>query len=323
MNHRLVSTCVKILCSLSPTGMNVNTIIKQTSSDRTYVTKAIKTLEKAGLVTKKRTNKHLQMRLVTPTVLAKNLRAIIDQIDHYNKSYLIFINATRDKLEKYWDDYISLTNIEVPPDAKRILKSKLLSDGWKEDETQYFVQWFEAKFEIERIIKRHIFHAVIYRYLTMSLKFAVNSLAKDIITHLLLSELQNQISLIVGDFENLLSADRIGPEKRDSIIRSIFYEFHDEVLSDFLGLYSGYHELAQCKFLNNEFSNLVYSILDLYNVGKKDLEEEIVVTSSNDINDWFQIHDSIRIPRKSSSENMKDRDLYLSILKSLISSKST
>lgn len=63
MNHRLVSTCVKILCSLSPTGMNVNTIIKQTSPDRTYVTKAIKTLEKAGMVTKEKTKKHLQRGL--------------------------------------------------------------------------------------------------------------------------------------------------------------------------------------------------------------------------------------------------------------------
>jgi len=303
--------------------MNVNTIIKQTSPDRTYVTKAIKTLEKAGMVTKEKTKKHLQIRLVTPTDLAKNLRTIIDQIDHYNKSYSIFINATNDKFEKYWDDYCSVTNIKVLPDAKRILKSKLISDGWKEEETQFFVQWFQAKFEIERIIRRHIFHAVIYRYLTISLKFAVNNLAKDIITHLLLRELQNQISLIAGDLEVLFSRDNIRPEKRNSIIRSFFNEFHDDALGDFLGLYSGYHELARCKFLNNEFSNLVYSIIDLYDVGKKDLENEILVTSSNDVNDWFQIHDSIRIPNKSSSENMKDRDLYLSILQSLITSKST
>ena len=200
------------------------------------------------MVTKEKTKKHLQMRLVTPTDLAKNLRTIIDQIDHYNKSYSIFINATNDKFEKHWDDYYSLISIKVPPDAKRFLKSKLLSDGWKEEETQFFVQWFEAKFEIERIIKRHIFHAVIYRYLTISLKFAVNNFAKDIITHLLLSELQNQISLIVGDFEHLLSGDRIRPEKRDSIIRSIFYEFHDDVLGDFLGLYSGYHGLLDVIF---------------------------------------------------------------------------
>ena len=49
INDRLVMTSIKILSSLYNKNMFVNEIIEQTSSDRSFVIKTLRTLEKGRL----------------------------------------------------------------------------------------------------------------------------------------------------------------------------------------------------------------------------------------------------------------------------------
>lgn len=320
MNHRLVSTCVKILCSLSPIGMNVNNIIKQTSSDRTHVVQAINTLRKGKLVMKERSKIHSQMIMVKPTVLGNEVISVVNKITQYNESYSEFVLIMNEKFERYMNDYFALGDFITPMD-RRILVDKLAYDGWKKEDIQFFERWIQATFEIESILRRQIFHALIYRYLTLSYKFSLNLITKEIVTYLLLDELRNQVSIMIGGIGPKLS-DEIKAEKKEAILRSLFSDFHDSVLSDVSGLFGGYYKLRDCKFMNTEVCSLIFSLLDLFDVGKNNLKDGITLLMSDNIEDFLQIHTSGKFTEKISMKDFSDRDVLRGIFQKLIDLKS-
>jgi DNA-binding MarR family transcriptional regulator len=320
MNHRLVSTCVKILCSLSPVGMNVNNIIKQTSSDRTHVVQAINTLRKGKLVMKERSKIHSQMIIVKPTVIGNEVISVVNKITQYNESYSKFVLIMNEKFERYMNDYFAVSNIIAPAD-RRILVDKLAYDGWKTEEIKCFERWIQATFEIESILRRQIFHALIYRFLTLSYKFSINLITREIVTHLLLEELRNQVSVMIGGIGPKLS-DVISAKKKEAILSGLFSDFHESVLSDVSGLYGGYFKLRDCSFMNKEIFNLIFSLLDLFNVGKGDLRDGILLVMSDTIEDFLNIHTSEKFAGKISMKDFKDRDILRGIFQKLLDLKS-
>lgn len=300
--------------------MNVNNIIKQTSSDRTHVVQAINTLRKGKLITKERSKIHSQMIMVKPTVIGNEVISVVNKITQYNESYSEFVLIMNEKIERYIYDYFAVSDTIAPAD-RRILVDKLAYDGWKTEEIKFFERWVQATFEIESILRRQIFHALIYRYLTLSYKFSINAITREIVTYLLLNELRNQVSAMIGGIGPKLS-DGISAEKKEAILSGLFSDFHESVLSDVSGLYSGYYKLRDCKFMNTEVYRLVFSLLDLFDVGKNNLKNSITLLMSDDIEDFLNIHTSEKFAGKISMKDFKDRDILRGIFEKLLDLKS-
>lgn len=63
---------------------------KQTSPDRSHVIKAIEELHKAKIVSREKNPKHKQGIIVRPTDLGLELKKLMQDVTHYNESFLAF-----------------------------------------------------------------------------------------------------------------------------------------------------------------------------------------------------------------------------------------
>ena len=103
MNSRLVNTCIAVLRLLPSTGLSVNKIIKQTSSDREHVIGAISTLREGRLITQELSSSHKQMKIVTPTELGNEIKSLMSEYDGFAHSLSEFKNKVNN-FRKYSRD---------------------------------------------------------------------------------------------------------------------------------------------------------------------------------------------------------------------------
>ena len=99
-NNRLVMTSIKILSSLYKKNMFVNEIIEQTSSDRSFVIKALRTLEKGRFITSINNKCHKQKKVKQLSQLGQELANLIFSIQNFNEEY--------DRLRQLIDEYKKL-----------------------------------------------------------------------------------------------------------------------------------------------------------------------------------------------------------------------
>ena len=100
IKDRLVKTCIHILRLISDKNLNINKIIKQTSSDRTHVIKAIKTLERAKLVKRRKSDSHKQVEFLALAQMGSDLVNFMNSIDEFRRSF--------QSLTKTIDEYFNL-----------------------------------------------------------------------------------------------------------------------------------------------------------------------------------------------------------------------
>ena len=93
-------TSIKILSSLYKKNMFVNEIIDQTSSDRSFVIKTLRTLEKGRFITSIKSKSHKQKKVKQLSQLGQELANLVISIQNFNEEY--------DRLAQLIDEYKKL-----------------------------------------------------------------------------------------------------------------------------------------------------------------------------------------------------------------------
>ena len=78
INDRLVITSIKILSSIYKKNMFVNEIIDQTSSDRSFVIKTLRTLEKGRFIESINSKSHKQKKVKQLSQLGQELANLVN-----------------------------------------------------------------------------------------------------------------------------------------------------------------------------------------------------------------------------------------------------
>jgi DNA-binding MarR family transcriptional regulator len=187
MYNRLVITCIHILRLLLNNNTNVNTIIKQTSSDRTHVHRAIKTLERAQRILETKTPAHRQKKIKRLTSLGQEVAEINQSLDKFNMYY----SELRQKIKENF-------NIPEHIDEKKH-KSMLLARGWDNDEINHYNDWTEEAITFEAASASVIVEALINRYAVLLARFNPNKEAKEILIRVITDALTKYLlSLLEG-----------------------------------------------------------------------------------------------------------------------------
>ena len=84
--HRLVTTCIKILRGLPLTGLSVNKIIAQTSTDRSHVIEAVNELVRGKLVAHGKWSPG-KPKVIQLTGVGTEIKDFLENLNNYTESY--------------------------------------------------------------------------------------------------------------------------------------------------------------------------------------------------------------------------------------------
>jgi DNA-binding MarR family transcriptional regulator len=118
------------LQQLDSTGLGVNRIIKQTSSDRSYIIKIINILKKAGLVTKPNSRQG-RTKEVNLTEVGNRITKLIGNVQTYTQSL--------QKLDKAVQQQFQSPNTAKNEHEQKTVRLILKNKGWKENEIDQFL----------------------------------------------------------------------------------------------------------------------------------------------------------------------------------------
>ena len=264
MNSRLVSTCIAIIRLLPSTGLNVNKIIKQTSSDREHVIEAISTLREGRLITQELSNSHKQMKIVTPTDLGNEIKSLMSEYDGFAHSLSEF-EKKLNNFGKYSRDSREETiarNYTQDPYDQFVSKDKLLNDGWSKDDIKLFMNLTSGLWFMEDMCKRNIFLILFHRYTRVLYRHSLNGIAKSILIILVLSLIRHQLDKSLGGSIEQNFRKKLDPDAKDMILHDLL-GLCEPLEADLKRLYLGNYYLFRSRFTAPEVINLVTSMLPI------------------------------------------------------------
>ena len=208
INHRLVMTSIKILSSLYKKNMFVNEIIDQTSSDRSFVIKTLRTLEKGRFITSINNKSHKQKKVKQLSQLGQELTNLVNSIQNFNEEY--------DRLRQLIDEYKNLDEeIEkfketerkdkpsrfikrnplkiIPKEYKiseRLLKEKLRSKGWTTEEISYYYECQEGLYYTDIFLHEGTIKILLHKFLSILGNFYLNTVAREILNQIIIQIFQ-------------------------------------------------------------------------------------------------------------------------------------
>ena len=97
MDDRMVSMAICILRSLSREKLSTNQLIKQTSSDKSFVVDTIKALNKAKIIKRTRSPEHHQKKINELDQRGHEMIKMLYCIEQYNKSYAEFYKVFKEE----------------------------------------------------------------------------------------------------------------------------------------------------------------------------------------------------------------------------------
>lgn len=213
--NRLVMTSIKILSSLYKKDMFVNEIIDQTSSDRSFVIKTLRTLEKGRFITSINSKSHKQKKVKQLSQLGQELANLVNSIQIFNKEY--------DRLRQLIDEYKNLDEeikklletelkdksspfikrnpLEIKPKAYKIsemlLKEKLRSKGWPTEEISYYYECQEGLYYTDIFLHEGTIKILLHKFISILDNFDLNAIAREILNQIIIQIFQAKLSDIV------------------------------------------------------------------------------------------------------------------------------
>ena len=208
INDRLVVTFIKILNSLYIENMSVNEIIEQTSTDRTFVIKALRKLEKAGFIDTIKNLSHKQKKVKQLSKLGHTLAQLTFNIENFNSEHFE-INKVIDEykeLDKKFKDIkeknkplttIRKTTIRksifrelVPIDrsSQRFLKEKLKEKGWTDTEISYYEGCKEGLYYTDIYLHEGTIKILLQKFLCILDNFDLNVGEREIINRIIIEK---------------------------------------------------------------------------------------------------------------------------------------
>ena len=217
INNRLVTTSIIILSLIYKKNMFVNEIIEQTSSDRSFVIKTLRTLEKGRLIESINSKSHKQKKVKQLSQLGQELANVIICIQNFNEEY--------DRLAQLIDEYKKLDEeieklkktekenkpspslkrnpLEFVPskhkNSEMILKIRLKNKGWTEEEISYYDECQEGLYYTDIFLHEGVIKIILHKFLFILDNYNLNDDAREIINRIIIQIFQTQLSNIVAN----------------------------------------------------------------------------------------------------------------------------
>lgn len=175
---------ISILRLLSHENMNTNELIKQTSSDKSFVVNTIKALNKAKIIKRTRSHEHRQMKINELDHLGSELIKVISRIEQYSNAYKKFVNTYR---ENSWID--GKRSIQSPESSTNVINRHSKKDPKVLEQNKYVE-------EIEEVLEfctRSIWNILIYIYAILYPISGGDKLFEAIVNNIILTSLSEQI----------------------------------------------------------------------------------------------------------------------------------
>lgn len=267
MNDRLVHNCSQILCELLKGKIHVNNLIKQTSIYKNYVFEANTILLENKLAIRTIDERiHKQKEFIELTEMGHELAKIVESIAKFNKCYLQLQNKINENF-----------NILEKGNGK-VIKNKLLSRGWTNEEIKHYADFALEVDEFRKICPSQFINALFNRYILFLYKFRPKSYVKDILITVItdglinhfLADLKEQESLITQSFSGA-SNDGIAKHANQAI--SKLHENNVEIFR-FISEYTPPIQLNN-RFITKEAKNLLESFFYVLKPNKEYLSDYI------------------------------------------------
>jgi DNA-binding MarR family transcriptional regulator len=293
---RLVEYSIQILSLLfysSP--LNVNKIIKGTKSDRSFVIKLIKRLQREGLIEPNKAS-HKYLKLKQLTNLGLELARIIDNIKKYNKSYA----ELRDKRKEMDRLILSAGNGNA-------LKSILREKDLQPEEIDSFCNSASGACLLDYVSIGHIMVALMTVYADLKLSYTITKTAKAILDTIISETVNRQVSVMIRD---------LGGKDPVSILPNIYEDgrpdSRDNLLLQFPEKVAEYHVFSN-SFINREAKELFSHMFALIRTSYFDIEMDFQLEKIK--NDILACEKDIRVA--SDSDEVKRLKIRLSDLQHL------
>lgn len=220
--------------------MNINQIILQTSRDRTYVIKAIKTLEKAKLVKRRPSKTRKQMEFIELRQMGAELINFMKNIEWYRKSF----HSLSQSIDKNFDfkeysimnkERLRMTFEEKKTDfseasneylmSEKLLRNKQRAKGWADTEIGSHNQWIEEADEFQSKSAGTFIAGLFTKYMSLSLKHRSNEISRTILTKIVMDALNQHLTYTYKLLRHNFAKSRPDSEAREEAnlhIRSMF-----------------------------------------------------------------------------------------------------
>jgi len=192
-DNRLVDYSMRILSMLSRGATNVNQIIKQTSSDRTYVIEVIKNLQREKIIEESNytTNrKHKQAKPKRLTYLGQELADLIKKVSEYNKSY--------SDLKRLRVETFNFRKNNSP----KLLEGKLRSEGWSTQDIQFYNSYAEGIRLLEFECSLPLNDLLLFRSAGILHQFQTNNIVKKILNKIITDAISRHVDSVVYNLNN-------------------------------------------------------------------------------------------------------------------------
>jgi DNA-binding HxlR family transcriptional regulator len=240
INDRLVTTSIIILSLLYKKNMFVNEIIEQTSSDRSFVIKTLRTLEKGRFIETINSKSHKQKKVKQLSQLGQELANLIICIQNFNEEYdrlAQLINEYKkldEEIEKLKETekenkpspFLKRNPLEFVPRKHKnseILLKELKNKGWIDEEISYYNECQEGLYYTDIFLHEGTIKILLHKFLSILDNFDLNDVAREIINRIIIQIFQTQLSDIVTNIHARYTNYLKSKYKKDIIDYSRYY----------------------------------------------------------------------------------------------------
>ena len=241
INDRLVTTSIIILSLIYKKNMFVNEIIEQTSSDRSFVIKTLRTLEKGRFITSINSKSHKQKKVKQLSQLGQELANLVNSIQNFNKEYdrlrqLIDEYKNLDEeIEKFKETerkdkpsrFIKRNPLKIKPKeykiSERLLKEKLRSKGWTTEEISYYYECQEGLYYTDIFLHEGTIKILLHKFISILDNFDLNAIAREILNQIIILIFQAKLSDIVTNIHVRYTTSLKKKYKNNKINYSQYY----------------------------------------------------------------------------------------------------
>jgi DNA-binding MarR family transcriptional regulator len=256
--YRLISTSEHILCLLLNAGTYVNHIVKQTSSDRTYVLWVISYLQGEGLISESRDPTHLQKKIKNLTPLGREIAELIKSIAQYSKSY--------EELHRRGESYYYSIKYESSKSSERYNKqinpATLQSRKSKSKTAEMYKRYVKGIAILEYETADYIKNLVIFRCSSLLRRFNIKPVTQLVLNHIIMSTTELQIYAMLDNIEQIHDPSKLIDE---------FIE-HAKRIAELPKQMVGYG-LLDNKSTSKEAKGVLLSVLPILKSQKQSIQE--------------------------------------------------
>jgi DNA-binding HxlR family transcriptional regulator len=306
INNRLVMTTIKILSSLYKKNMFVNEIIDQTSSDRSFVIKTLRTLEKGKFITSINSKSHKQKKVKQLSQLGQELANLVYSIHNFNEKYdrlaqlIDEYKKLDEEIEKFKKNerkdkssrFINRNPLEIKPKeykiSERLLKEKLRIKDWTTEEISYYYECQEGLYYTDIFLHEGTIKILLHKFISILDNFDLNVVAREILNQIIIQIFQAKLSNIVTNIHAKYTTSLKKKYKNNKINYSQYYpNFNYEPL-DYIDKLRFPFSLSVMETVENMmicYLNLLKPSKEIIELKLKAIKNDIKNAPSYEIND--------------------------------------